>query len=99
MQLVEEALLRSRETAAECVHRGFGRFAVFRIARQQLDGLGHRVVSHTTAATPIAPYLMNFFLRSLSRTSLGISLSISNYSLVVTFILPESNSFCTSATL
>ena len=45
LKLVEETLLRARETAAESAERSLGVFEVFRIARQQLDGLGHRVVS------------------------------------------------------
>src|SRR5699024_321024 len=55
---------------------------------------------HTTAATPIAPYLMNFFLRSLSRTSLGISLSITycNFLLVI-FVLKNKQHPCQESNL
>ena len=41
---------------------------------------------HTMPATPITPYLINIFLRSLSRTSFGISLSIIYRYFIIFFV-------------
>ena len=46
---------------------------------------------HTMPATPITPYLINIFLRSLSRTSFGISLSIIYRYFIIFFVSNLSN--------
>ena len=76
-------------------------WAVKRLLRHRLLRINEiNTAIHTTAATPIAPYLMNFFLRSLSRTSLGISLSITycNF-IIVIFVLKNKQHPCQESNL